>query len=88
MPMPGMHVGPADAAEGNIDNALAGIGDGRLDLPDLAFLRAGIDKCLHFAVTPPSTIRHRPDTQATNPASKRRVAPGYITGAVSWPLRP
>ena len=60
--VPCMHVGTAYAAKGNIDYALAGAGDRRLDIADFAGFRAGIDKCLHFAVNPPSTIRTCPVT--------------------------
>ena len=57
MTMPGMHVGPADAAQRNIDQTFPLLGDGHVEPPDLALHCAGIDKCLHFAVNPPSTIR-------------------------------
>ena len=62
MAVPRMHVGTAYAAKGNIDNALAGRGDRRLHVPDFAGLGAGIDKCLHLAVNPPSTISTCPVT--------------------------
>ena len=62
MSVPGMHVGTAYAAKGNINYALAGAGDRRLDIAYFAGLRAVIDKCLHFAVNPPSTIRTCPVT--------------------------
>ena len=35
MAVPGMHVGPADSAEGQIDNALPARGDRRLDITQL-----------------------------------------------------
>ena len=62
MAVPGMHVGPADPAEGQIDDALPACGDRRLDITQLACIRTGIDKRLHFAVNPPSTIRTCPVT--------------------------
>ena len=62
MPVPGMHVGPADAAEGQIDDALPVGGHRGGDITDFTCVRSGIDKRLHFAVNPPSTIRICPVT--------------------------
>ena len=60
MAVPCMHVGPADPAEGQTDDALPTCGDRRLDITRLACIRTGIDKRLHFAVNHPSTIRACP----------------------------
>ncbi len=62
MAVPGMHVGPANSAEGQIDNALATCGDRCFDIAQLTCVCTGIDKCFHFAVNPPSTIRTCPVT--------------------------
>ena len=62
MAVPGMHVGPADSTKGQIDDALATCRDGCFDIAQLTCVCTGIDKCFHFAVNPPSTIRTCPVT--------------------------
>ena len=52
MAMPGMHVGPADAAERNVDKAFATPGNRHIKVADLGLLRARIDKCLHETASP------------------------------------
>ena len=85
MAVPGMHVRTADTTEGNIDDALADPGDRRIDVTDFTGFGAGIDKCLHFAVNPPSTMRTCPVTYAD--ASEQRNSSGPSMSS-SFPLRP
>ena len=60
--MPGMHVRTADSAKSQINKGFATARPWRIGLAYFTGLGTGIEKRLHFAVKPPSTINTCPVT--------------------------